>query len=604
MKRETEDLTTSLHPLLALVASLSKRRKVQLLLLLGLMLAGAVAEVVSLGAILPFLAILADPVQALQKPLVVQVVHTLGLSATANLRWQLTLLFAAAAVTAGVVRFVLIYATARINYGIGHELGAEVYRRTLYQPYEVHVTRNSSEIIGSLTKADSVVWILYSLLTLVSAALMSVCIVATLVLIDAVVATVTLLSFGSIYAVVSVLVSKNLGNNSQIINNASNTRVQAVQEGLGGIRDVLLDHTQPLLAHRFNQIDWSLRQAQARNQLITPSPRFAVEAIGMVLIAMLGYTMTASSGGLAAAIPTLGALALGTQRLMPLLQQIYQGWAQVAGHRQELHDVVELLQQPIALETQKSVEPLTFEREIRLEHVSFRYQSHLPMVLEGLDLCIPKGARIGFIGITGSGKSTVMDIIMGLLCPSQGQINVDDTPIISTARLAWQCNIAHVPQAIFLADASFAENIACGVPIKQIDMVRVKQAARQAQIADFIETNPQGYHSLVGERGVRLSGGQRQRIGIARSLYKQATVLVFDEATSALDNETESAVIHAIENMGRDITVLMIAHHLTSLRGCDCIYRLDKGQIVSSGTYQELIAANLQNMDRSVLHAG
>jgi ATP-binding cassette, subfamily B, bacterial PglK len=572
-----------------LIASLPPRRRIQLVLLLALMLVGALAEVLSLGAIVPFLAILADPVQALQRPLVAQVVATLGLSDVEDIRWQLTLLFASTAMAAGVLRFVLIYVISKLNYGIGHELGAEVYRRTLCQPYEVHVARNSSEIMGGINKVDIVVALVLSLLNTVSAIFMALFIITALVLIDPLTATAALLGFGSIYATVSVFTSKRLSRNSQVINAAYNTRVQSLQEGLGGIRDVLLDHTQPVFARRFNQIDWSLRQAQASNNIIGPSPRFAVEALGMVLIALLGYYMVASGGGIAAAIPTLGALALGAQRLMPLLQQTYQGWVYAAGNWQVLIDVVALLQQAVARETQAQVAPLPFEREIRLEKVSFRYQPQLPLVLHQLDLTIPKGARVGFIGITGSGKSTVMDLLMGLLQPSTGQILVDNMPLTGTTRLAWQCNIAHVPQAIFLADASFAENIAFGVLAEQIDMKRVRQAAQQAQIAQFIESSHEGYAAMVGERGVRLSGGQRQRIGIARALYKQAQVLVFDEATSALDSETEQAVMQAIEGLSEDLTIFIIAHRLTTLKNCTLIVALGEGGIKREGSYQDIV---------------
>ncbi|MBF0328723.1 MAG: ABC transporter ATP-binding protein [Nitrospirae bacterium] len=588
----------------ALVAGLPKRRRLQLLILLGVIVSGAIAEVISLGAIFPFLAILADPENALKKPLVAQIVNILGLGNSTDLRWQLTLLFSTTAVVSGLVRFVMIYVTAKINYGIGHELGAEVYRRTLYQPYELHVARNSSETLGGLNKVDDVVWVVFVLLNLTSALIMASFILTAILMINPVLATSTLLCFGTFYAVVSTITRKKLSNNSQVISHAHNKRVQSVQEGLGGIRDVLLDNTQIIFASRFIQTDWPMRQAQASNNIIGPSPRFAVEALSMVLIAVLAYKLTASSGGLATAIPTLGSLALGAQRLMPLLQQTYQGWVYVSGNRQVLNDVVELLQQPVAIETQMRLEPLPFKRQIRLDNVSFRYQQHLPLVLDGLNLVITRGERIGFFGTTGSGKSTVMDIIMGLLQPSQGQIIVDDTPLTGASRLAWQSNIAHVPQAIFLADASFAENIAFGVLLEQIDMERVRQAAKQAQIGDFIEETQLAYQTMVGERGVRLSGGQRQRIGIARALYKQSTVLVFDEATSALDSETESAVMTSIERLGRELTVLIIAHRLTTLRGCDRIYRLDKGQLVSSGTYHELIATNLQNIDRSILNAG
>lgn len=573
----------------ALMASLPQRRRTQLVMLLGLMLVGALAEVLSLGAVVPFLAILADPVRALQRPVVAQVVGTLGLSDDADIRWQLTLLFAGTAVASGVVRFLLIYAISKFNFGIGHELGAEVYRRTLYQTYEVHVAHNSSKTMGGINKVDIVTGLIYNLLNVGSAILMALFIIVALMLIDPLVATAALLGFGSIYATVTVFTRKRLERNSQVISATYNTRVQSMQEGLGAIRDVLLDHAQPLFARRFNQLDWPMRQAQASNSIIAPSPRFAVEALGMVLIALLGYTMTASGGGIVAALPTLGALALGAQRLMPLLQQTYQGWANVAGNRQVLNDVVALLQQPVAGETQTEVTPLPFEREIRLDKVAFRYQSQLPLVLHQLNLTIPKGARVGFVGTTGSGKSTAIDLLMGLLQPSTGQILVDNTPLTGAARLAWQHNVAHVPQAIFLADASFAENIAFCVQNEQIDLPRVRQVAQLAQISKFIEASPNGYAAMVGERGVRLSGGQRQRIGIARALYKRAKVLVLDEATSALDNETETAVMQAIESFDRELTIVLIAHRLTTLKNCTQIVELSDGGIKRIGSYQDIV---------------
>ncbi len=549
--------------------------------LLGLMLVGALAEVISLGAIVPFLAILADPDQALQSSFLAQLVATLGLSEISDIRLQLTLLFASTAVLAGIVRFVVTYAISKLNFGIGHDLAAEVYLRTLYQPYEVHVARNSSEIMGGINKVDIIVWVVLSLLNTCSAILSALLIIATLLYIDLLVATVALLGFGCIYVAVSVATSKSLVGNSQVISDAYNSRVQSIQEGLGGIKDVLMDHTQSVFAHRFSQIDWTLRQAQANNNIIGPTPRFAVEALGMVLIAFLGYYITASGGEIAAVFPIIGALALGLQRLMPLLQQIYLGWVHISGNRQVLIDVVDLLQQPIESLRESEVTPLPFTREIRLESVSFRYQPHLPLVLNNLNLTIPKGARVGFIGTTGSGKSTAMHLLMGLLQPSMGQIIVDNNPLIGLTKLAWQRNVAHVPQSIFLADASFSENIAFGVPIEQIDLGRVREAANAAQIAKFIESSLEGYAAVVGEGGVKLSGGQRQRIAIARALYKRATVFVFDEATSALDNETEQAVMQTVKNLGREITVLLIAHRLTTLQGCDIIYRLEKGNVLS-----------------------
>lgn len=305
--------------------------------------------------------------------------------------------------------------------------------------------------------------------------------------------------------------------------------------------------------------------------------------------------MTTVGDGIATAIPTLGALALGAQKLLPLMQQIYSGWAVVAGSHHVLGDVVTLLRQPVAADINIRIAPLAFNREINVNNVSFQYKPQLPMVVNQINLTITKGTRIGFIGSTGSGKSTLIDILMGLLTPSCGEIFVDGKQLMGMDQLAWQRNIAHVPQAIFLADASFAENIAFGVPINQIDQSRVRLAAQQAQISKFIESGSGGYEAMVGERGVRLSGGQRQRIGIARALYKNATVLVLDEATSALDSDTENSVMHAIRKLSPDLTILIIAHRLSTLSDCDKIYRLNQGRIESVSNYQDLQSSAAKN---------
>lgn len=588
-QRPAHSRRSFLQDLRDLLASLSKRRRLQLLLLLLLMLVGAFAELLSISALVPFLAILVDPGPALQKPLIAELVAFLGLADIQAIRWFLTLLFAGAAVTAGALRLVLTYAVAHFNFGIAHDLCSEIYRRTLYQPYSVHVARNSSEVIGSIGKVEAVAGVVYQLLTAISALLMGLFILAALMLIDPWVASLSMVGFAVIYGTVSLVSRKRLAESSRISSKTFSARVQAMQEGLGGIRDVLLDHAQPVFSRRFAALDAAFRKTQASLHFIGPSPRFVVESVGMVLIALLAFTLTRAGGGISSAIPVLGALALGAQRLMPLVQQLYQGWVAVIGNRDVFADVLDLVWQPLPDEIAARIEPLPFKGELRLQDVTFRYQPQLPDVLHGLNLVIPQGARIGLVGTTGSGKSTLMDLVMGLLLPSSGQLLVDGVPLSGQSQLAWQKNIAHVPQAIFLADATFAENIAFGVALAEIDLERVAQAAKRAQIADFIESTAEGYLSLVGERGARLSGGQRQRIGIARAFYRQANVLVFDEATSALDNSTEQSVMEAIRDLGRDITVLLIAHRISTLKDCDFICRLTRGQVDFTGSYGELV---------------
>jgi len=305
----------------------------------------------------------------------------------------------------------------------------------------------------------------------------------------------------------------------------------------------------------------------------------------MLLIAALAYSLAQQVDGIAMAIPFLGALALGAQRLLPVLQQAYGSWTQINSGRSSLKDTLELLDQPLPDYANQPVLQMPFNQNIILKQLGFRYGEQAPYVLKNINLTISKGSRVGFIGTTGSGKSTLLDIIMGLLQPTDGTLEIDGKAITVGNHRAWQAHVAHVPQSIFLADSTIEENIAFGIPRDQINHSRVKRAAQQAQISDSIESWPKQYQTFVGERGIRLSGGQRQRIGIARALYKEADVIIFDEATSALDSETEQAVMQAIEGLGKELTLLIIAHRLTTLKNCTKIVELSDGGFKSVQNY-------------------
>jgi ATP-binding cassette subfamily B protein len=571
---------------------LTNRRHRQFILLMGLMLVSAFAEVVSLGAVLPFLGILVAPDRVFSHPIAADMARAWGITSADQLVLPLTFAFAAAALIAGAIRILLLWVSNRLAFASGADLGIEVYRRTLYQPYRVHVARNSSEVISGITnKVNSVVFgVLLPLLTLVSSTVLLAAIMFALIAIDPMVASVTAFGFGAIYALITSMSRRRLHLNSQRIAYEQTQVVKALQEGLGGIRDVLLDGTQPVYCAIYRQADHPLRRAQGINAFIGASPRYVMEALGMVLIAAMAYALSRQVGGIATALPVLGALALGAQRLLPALQQIYSAWANITGNCASLAETIALLDQPLVAEIlQTAPAPLSFQDAIRFDAVRFRYTSDGPWVLDGLNLTIPKGARVGIVGSTGSGKTTTLDLLMGLLMPTEGELLVDGQHISGHRVRAWQQSIAHVPQSIYLADSTLAENIAFGVPPDNIDPDRVQQAARQAQIADLIESRPDGYNAYVGERGIRLSGGQRQRIGIARALYKQASVLVFDEATSALDNATEQSVMDAIEGLCSDLTILLIAHRLTTVRRCDTIVELEHGRVVAQGTYEQLL---------------
>jgi len=480
----------------------------------------------------------------------------------------------------------------RLSFATGADLSLNIYRRTLYQAYEVHVSRNSSEVInGIITKTGTVIGgVISPILSLISSIVLFVGIMGALFAINPTIALSASIGFGLLYWIVIHYTKTHLKNNSQTIADQSTQIIKSLQEGLGGIRDVLIDGTQQFYCKLYRNADLPLRRASGSNAFISGSPRYAMEAIGMTLIAGIAYLMTQQEDGVATAIPVLGALALGAQRLLPVLQQAYTSYSTIKGSKSSFEDVLNLLNQPLPEYVDQPLpESISFVKEIKLNNLNFRYTEDSPWVLKNVNLSLKKGSCIGFMGVTGSGKSTLLDIIMGLLPATEGGLMIDNQAINSQNRRAWRSHIAHVPQNIYLSDSTIEENIAFGIAKELIDHQRVKKSARQAQIAELIEEWKDGYQTFVGERGIRLSGGQRQRIGIARALYKQANVLIFDEATSALDNETERAVMNAIKDLDEEITILIIAHRLTTLKGCDKIIKLEKDYTVRIGSYKEVV---------------
>jgi ABC-type multidrug transport system fused ATPase/permease subunit len=571
---------------------ISSRRRRQFGLLLVLMLLASFAEILSIGAVLPFLGVLTAPDRVFAHAATQPVIHALGLTAPAQLLVPLTIAFGAAALIAGAMRMLLLWVSTRLSFAIGADLSINIYRRTLYQPYAVHCARNSSEVINGISgKANNVIgYTIVPTLTLISTSVMLITILIALLAIEPVIAFASFSGFGLIYAVIIYLTRKQLLLDSQRIARESTYVIKSLQEGLGGIRDVLIDGSQATYCQIYRNADLPLRRAQGNNLFIRDSPRYAMEALGMLLISALAYTLAQQPDGIDKAIPILGALALGAQRLLPVLQLAYGSWTSIRTGQASLQDTLELLDQPLPdYASQPAAQALPFKHNITLKQLGFRYSPQEPHVLKQLDHTITKGSRVGFIGATGSGKSTLLDIVMGLLQPTDGSMEIDGQPVTPTNNRSWQVHIAHVPQTIFLADSTIEENIAFGVPLEEINHQRVKKAAQQAQIADTIETWPKQYQTFVGERGIRLSGGQRQRIGIARALYKQADVIIFDEATSSLDNETEQAVMQAIEGLSQDLTLLIIAHRVTTLKNCTQIIELGEGRIKRSGSYQDIV---------------
>jgi ABC-type multidrug transport system fused ATPase/permease subunit len=573
---------------------ISLRRRGQFTLLLVMMILASFGEVLSIGAVLPFLAILIDPARVFANPSAQPIIHAMELTEPKQLLLPLTVIFCTAVLVSGAMRLLLLWASTRLSYAAGADLSISIYRRALYQPYAVHVSGNSSEVINGIAGKSSVaVQVINMSLTIIGSGVTLIAILIALLSVDPVIALAAFGGFGLIYVFIIQLTRNRLLLNSQIVARESTNVIKSLQEGLGGIRDVLIDGSQAAFCQIYRNADQPLRRAQGNNTFVSSSPRFGMEALGMLLIAALAYMLAQQVDGIAKAIPVMGALALGAQRLLPVLQQAYNSWSGIQSSQVSLQDVLKLLDQPLpdyADHPTPTVQPLAFRQKISLKQLSFRYNQQTPWVIRNLNLTIDKGSRVGFIGVTGSGKSTLLDIVMGLLQPTKGTMEIDGELVTMGNNRAWQAHIAHVPQSIFLADSTIEENIAFGIPVDQIDTKRVRQAAQQAQIANIIESWPNQYQTFVGERGIRLSGGQRQRIGIARALYKQADIIIFDEATSALDNETEQAVMQAIEGLSEDTTLLIIAHRVTTLKNCTLIVELGGGGIKRTGTYDDILS--------------
>lgn len=562
---------------------LSRRRRRQLASALVLMLLNSLTEVVSLAAVIPFLAVLTNPDNVWNYPFVKQCAYLLSIDSASGLLLPITVLFVFAAINAGAIRLLTVWINGRLAAVIGSDLSCEIYKRTLYQPYTVQVRRNSSILINSIVNdVNRVIGaILNQVLLVLSSGFIVIAVVIAVISVNPTVALASSLVIVLVY-LFAVLVSKRplqrLGQRQVALNQEL---IKSLQEGIGAIREVLLDGSQSYYIGKYVKADRVLRNAGAQAAFLSTYPRLVMEPVGIASIAFVGY-YTVHQGGLSDGLPLLGVLALSAQRLIPVAQKVYEGWALMRSSKDSLKNVLDLLSQQLPVDAYRPIsQPLSFNRTITLDSVRFAYASELPEVLKGLDLQILKGQCVGLIGTTGTGKSTLVDLLMGLLEPTKGRILVDGLDLYDRAHperlAAWRAAIAHVPQTIYLADSSFAENIAFGIPKQSIDYDLVKKAAEQANIADFINNSPQGYGTFVGERGVKLSGGQRQRIGIARALYKQVQVLVLDEATASLDTATESAVMDSLSSLSSDITVIMIAHRLSTLARCDLIIELVDG---------------------------
>jgi ATP-binding cassette, subfamily B, bacterial PglK len=575
--------------LLILWKNLENTRKVQFLFVLILTIIAALFEIIGIGIVVPFLGVLISPEAVFNHDLIFPYMEILDIKTPKELLKPLIILFTIIVLSGGAVRLVLLYSMNRLSYSVGSDISISIYKKTLFQEYCVHISRNSSEVISGIITKTNIISnnVLSPVLIFISSGIFTISIIITIFFIDFNVALILLFGLGGSYFMIALASRRKINKNSLCIARQSNIMLKTLQEGLGGIRDILLDGNQEFYSQVYRSADVSYRRAVGNNVFISGSPKFVMESISMVFIAFLAYYMSFREGGVAAYLPILGAMTIGAQRLLPALQQVYGSYSNIRGARESLIDVVNLLLQPYDTEGRlKNYKALHFSSHIKLNNIWFKYGD--VWLFKGLSLEIEKGDIVGIMGDTGSGKSTLIDIIMGLLIPTKGNMDIDDVIVENNNKAAWQKNVAHVPQQIFLIDNTIEENIAFGVAKENVNKANVINSAEKAQISEYIESLELGYLTPTGEQGVKLSGGQRQRIGIARAMYKQSELLVFDEATSALDYKTEEGVMNSIKEMDEKKTIIIVAHRLTTLKLCDYIYKIEANGVITKVIYKDI----------------
>ena len=566
--------TGFIEALRILLGALPARRRTQLWLLNLLALATAAADMALVASAMLFLAAVAD--QPLP-PLLAGLVGDPGATRAVELA---AIAFAASAVAANGLRLLQLKFSETYVANVAHELTVEVQRRVLAQPYAYHAAHHSSELLASLETAGQLAFnVVRPWLQAFAAVATGLAILALLVSLDPLPALAAVCVLALFYLVVARLSARRLAANSALLGQAYGERIRKVQEGLGAIRDLKIDHLECVQVEEFRAADARYARASASTIFIAAAPRFVIEAGAILLVAVLAVLL--GRQGASNTLVLLGGIGIGGLRLLPLLQSAYRGWATMAASRTIIGQVTRLLRLPMPAGDESEADPLPFRQSITLDAIGFTYATRDTPALQEISFVIGHGERIALVGETGSGKSTLADIVMGLLEPRQGAIAVDGVAVGSDNVRAWQRNIAHVSQGVFLLDASIARNIAFSSAGETVDLDRVRRAAKAAAIDEFVAGLPEGYETQIGEGGVRLSGGQRQRIAIARALYKDAPVLVLDEATNALDEATEARVLANIF-ADKQRTILVIAHRPSALRVCGQSIRLAGGRLVDS----------------------
>ncbi|MEJ2899926.1 ABC transporter ATP-binding protein [Acinetobacter sp. NS-4] len=562
----------SLNQLWKILSPLDKRKVIYVLILVMGM---ALIESAGVISIMPFLAVLSNPAVVDSNHYLKLIYNFTNVSSKKNFILYLGFLSLAIVICSTVFKIVTLHAVNRFASLQRHYFSTRLLKIYLQQNYEFFIQRNSSTLVKNiLSEVDQLIWtMILPALTLMSYGVVLLSMIGILLLYDPLMAVATALVLGSFYVSIYALVRRKLTQIGQEFTQANQERYQTCQEALAGIKDVMINNAKYGYIEQFEQSSRVFARHIATRDTLGQVPLNIIETVGYGCLIGLAMILVVSGKDVSHILPVLGLYGFAAYRMLPAAQNIYRSISQIKFSQQ----VLAILQPEFALEEHDHVtllksdlQKLSFEHSICLKNIGFAYPNRLDQpILKDMNLSITKNSSLGIVGKSGSGKSTLMDMMLGLLQPQQGQILIDGVALTEHNIMAWRDLVGYVPQSIFLADKSIAENIAFGVPSVQIDFEQVEFVAKQAQIHDFIKNQlPLGYDTLVGERGVMLSGGQRQRIGIARALYKKPQVLFMDEATSALDISTELEIIKVLHSINLDITIIAIAHRLSALDFC------------------------------------
>lgn len=587
---------------------LDRRERRRFWLLSFMVLAMGFANMLGVAAVIPMLSVLSNPENIHTNPWLSSAYDMSGITSEQGFILALGLGTFVTFIATIAIRVVTTYALFRFGAMRNYSITAKILQSYLQQPYAWFLHRHSADLVKTvLTEVGQMTaGVIMPLLNMLSNAVVVVFLVALLVLVDPLASLLMATVMAGGYAIIFALIRRRLQRIGKQRFNANQARFRITQEAISGVKEIKVLGLEDSTMRRFHEPGLQFAEAMAADSILGEIPRHILEGIAFGgMMAVLLLLLVANDGNLTVVLPVAGVYALAGARLTPAMQVVYRGFGQIKFNKAALDSVhADYMEARDILPRGPLGEPLRLKERLELRGVGYAYPKAEQPALRGLTLDIRANTTIGIVGGTGAGKTTAMDIILGLLTPDDGALIVDGREVCNDgARRSWRRSLGYVPQQIFLSDDSVAANIAFGQAPEDINHAAVERAARMAQLHDFVMSDmPRGYASEVGDRGVRLSGGQRQRIGIARALYNDPDVLILDEATSALDNVTERAVMESVAALGGAKTIIMVAHRLSTVRNCDEIFLLEGGQLAARGTYDELIKSNaaFRNMAQDV----